>query len=151
MRTNQLSNELVSWDRKDGWYLDLGSVSLAGKTEYEQVIYNPYLERGKYLIVNTYIDGSNPILSCSTVKSTGYTYPLEAASGSGLKGFFDGNLNGPAYRQQLNAVGLPIILKTTDGKLLLLTKDASGNTKIQEVFLPAEAPSIRRISWREIF
>ena len=140
----------VDWNKYSGWYLDLTTVSVSGKTEYEQVIYNPYMERGKYLIVNTFIDGSNPSLSCSVVQSSGYTYPLEATSGSGLRGFFDGNFTGSSYRKQLNAVGAPILIRTTDGKLLLLTKDNQGNVNFHEIYLP-ETPSIRRISWREIF
>lgn len=149
-KRDQLSNMNVDWSTKSGWYLDLTRVTINGKVEYEQVIYNPYLERGKYLIVNTFIDGSSPALSCDTVQSTGYTYPLESTTGSGLRGFFDGNFTGSAYRKQLNAVGAPILMRTTDNKLLMLTKDQQGNTKIHEVYIP-ETPAIRRISWREIF
>ena len=149
-KQDQLSNMKVDWNTKLGWYLDLTRPTINGKVEYEQVIYNPYLERGKYLIANTFIDGSNPALSCNTIQSSGYSYPLEATSGSGLRGFFDGKFTGSSYRKQLNAVGAPILLRTTDGKLLLLTKDNQGNTNFHEVYLP-ETPSIRRISWREIF
>ncbi|WP_082887967.1 PilC/PilY family type IV pilus protein [Eikenella sp. NML03-A-027] len=149
-KKDQLSNMNVDWNTKSGWYLNLTRVTINGKVEYEQVIYNPYLERGKYLIVNTFIDGSNPALSCNVIQSSGYTYPLNAVTGSGLRGFFDGNFNGSSYRKQLNAVGSPLLLKTTDGKLLLLTKDSQGNVNLHEVYLP-ETPSIRRISWREIF
>lgn len=149
-KQDQLSNMKVDWNTKSGWYLDLTRPTINGKVEYEQVIYNPYLERGKYLIANTFIDGSNPVLSCRTVQSSGYTYPFEATSGSGLRGFFDNNFTGSSYRKQLNAVGAPILLRTTDGKLLLLTKDNQGNPNLHEVYLP-ETSSIRRISWREIF
>jgi len=149
-KQDQLSNMKVDWNTKSGWYLDLTRPTINGKVEYEQVIYNPYLEKGKYLIANTFIDGSNPALSCNTVQSSGYTYPLESTSGSGLRGFFDGNFTGSSYRKQLNAVGSPILIRTTDGKLLLLTKDNQGNVNFHQVYLP-ETPSIRRISWREIF
>lgn len=149
-KQDQLSNMKVDWNTKSGWYLDLTRPTINGKVEYEQVIYNPYLEKGKYLIANTFIDGSNPALSCNTVQSSGYTYPLESTSGSGLRGFFDGNFTGSSYRKQFNAVGSPILIRTTDGKLLLLTKDNQGNVNFHQVYLP-ETPSIRRISWREIF
>lgn len=148
---DQLSNMKIDWDKKSGWYLDLTQVTINGKTEYEQVIYNPYLENGKYLIVNTFIDGSNPVLSCSTVQSSGYTYPLESTSGSGLRGFFDKNFTDAAYRKQLDAVGSPILIRTTDDKLLLLTKDEQGKVNFNEIYLSRENPLIRRISWREIF
>lgn len=148
---DQLSNMKIDWDKKSGWYLDLTQVTINGKTEYEQVIYNPYLENGKYLIVNTFIDGSSPVLSCSTVQSSGYTYPFESTSGSGLRGFFDKNFTDAAYRKQLDAVGSPILIRTTDDKLLLLTKDEQGKVNFNEIYLSRENPLIRRISWREIF
>jgi putative type-4 fimbrial biogenesis protein; pily1 domain, con A-like domain len=148
---DQLSNIKIDWDTKSGWYLDLTQVTINGKTEYEQVIYNPYLENGKYLIVNTFIDGSNPVLSCSTVQSSGYTYPLESTSGSGLRGFFDKNFTDSSYRKQLDAVGSPILIRTTDDKLLLLTKDEQGKVSLNEVYLSRGNPLVRRISWREIF
>ena len=149
-KQDKLSNEKIDWNTKSGWYLDLTRVTINGKVEYEQVLYNPYLENGKYLIVNTFIDGSNPALSCNTIQSTGYTYPFEAASGSSLRGFFDKNFTGSSYRRQLDAVGSPILLKTTDDELLLLTKNSQGETKLTKVYLPGKS-SIRRISWREIF
>lgn len=154
-----LSNDKVNWTNYDGWYMDLETVNLGlddkGKPniQYEQVIYNPYLDQGKYFIVNTFINGSSPILTCTETQVTGYTYPFETSTGSVVRGFFDKNTENTTKRSQFNAIGSPQLLRTVDGKIWLLSKDSSGNVRLDEVFLPSELGTykIRRLSWREIY
>lgn len=154
-----LSNDKVNWTNYDGWYMDLETVNLGlddkGKPniQYEQVIYNPYLDQGKYFIVNTFINGSSPILTCTETQVTGYTYPFETSTGSVVRGFFDKNTENTTKRSQYNAIGSPQLLRTVDGKIWLLSKDSSGNVRLDEVFLPSELGTykIRRLSWREIY
>lgn len=148
---NSLTNNAIDWNTHKGWYLDLGSTTLSdGSVKYEQVIYNPLLEKDDYLIVNTYIDGSTPTLSCTSTAATGYTYPLQTASGEGIRGFIDNDPDGTTYRLQLNASGTAKIIRAPNGKIFLLTKDHQGNITLTEIFLPTKA-SIRRLAWREIF
>lgn len=154
-----LSNDKVNWTNYDGWYMDLETVNLGlddkGKPniQYEQVIYNPYLDQGKYFIVNTFINGSSPILTCTETQVTGYTYPFETTTGSVVRGFFDKNTENTTKRSQYNAIGSPQLLRTVDGKIWLLSKDSGGNARLDEVFLPSELGTykIRRLSWREIY
>lgn len=154
-----LSNDKVNWTNYDGWYMDLETVNLGlddkGKPniQYEQVIYNPYLDQGKYFIVNTFINGSSPILTCTETQVTGYTYPFETTTGSVVRGFFDKNTENTTKRSQYNAIGSPQLLRTVDGKIWLLSKDSGGNVRLDEVFLPSELGTykIRRLSWREIY
>ena len=154
-----LSNDKVNWTNYDGWYMDLETVNLGlddkGKPniQYEQVIYNPYLDQGKYFIVNTFINGSSPILTCTETQVTGYTYPFETSTGSVVRGFFDKNTENTTKRSQYNAIGSPQLLRTVDGKIWLLSKDSGGNVRLDEVFLPSELGTykIRRLSWREIY
>lgn len=154
-----LSNDKVNWTNYDGWYMDLETVNLGlddkGKPniQYEQVIYNPYLDQGKYFIVNTFINGSSPILTCTETQVTGYTYPFETSTGSVVRGFFDKNTENTTKRSQYNAIGSPQLLRTVDGKIWLLSKDSSGNVRLDEVFFPSELGTykIRRLSWREIY
>ena len=154
-----LSNDKVNWTNYDGWYMDLETVNLGlddkGKPniQYEQVIYNPYLDQGKYFIVNTFINGSSPILTCTETQVTGYTYPFETTTGSVVRGFFDKDTENTTKRSQYNAIGSPQLLRTVDGKIWLLSKDSGGNVRLDEVFLPSELGTykIRRLSWREIY
>ena len=101
-------------------------------------IYNPYLDQGKYFIVNTFINGSSPILTCTETQVTGYTYPFETTTGSVVRGFFDKNTENTTKRSQYNAIGSPQLLRTVDGKIWLLSKDSGGNVRLDEVFLPSE-------------
>ena len=106
--------------------------------QYEQVIYNPYLDQGKYFIVNTFINGSSPILTCTETQVTGYTYPFATTTGSVVRGFFDKNTENTTKRSQFNAIGSPQLLRTVDGRTWLLSKDYGGNASLKEVFTPSE-------------
>ena len=150
--TNQLSTASLN-SNKLGWYMDLRTVTLAnGDKKYEQIIYNPYMKDDTYLITNSYIDGSSPLLSCDTVNSTGYTYPLKNESGAGISGFFKKGTG--AIAAQYNANGTSTILRAKlpngETKTLMLYKQSDGSTGVQEVNF-SEGVIIRRLSWREIF
>ena len=120
-------------------------------TQYEQIIYSPYLSNGKYLIVNSYIDGSSPLLSCDTVSSSGVTYPLLSSTGSGIVDYYKQG-TGP-IAALLGANGTVSLLKVTDSSgvvhNVMVYKTPDGKTYVLKVNLPR--PPIRRVSWREIF
>lgn len=155
--SKKLSNELVNWTSQHGWYMNLGS-KVVGKDEkgnnivnYEQIIYNPYLERGKYLIVNSYIDGSAPLLSCDTVAASGATYPLNSSTGGGIADYY--KLGTGSIAALYGANGTVSILRVTDSKgythTVMLYKTPDGKTHVVKVNLPV--PPVKRVSWREIF
>ncbi|MDO4693598.1 MAG: PilC/PilY family type IV pilus protein [Eikenella sp.] len=146
-----LSVNSIDWNIHSGWYIDLDTVRLPdGSTQYEQIIYNPHLEKGKYLILNSYIDGSSPTLSCTSTKSSGYIYPLNVHDGTGVPDFARNNPNDTPSRLLASVTGSVTIIYTPDGRSYLVGKDASGKPILIEVFFPNEK-ALRRISWREIF
>lgn len=150
-----LSTNKVDWTKQHGWYMDLGTKTYreGGQlvTQYEQIIYSPYLSNGKYLIVNSYIDGSSPLLSCDTVSSSGVTYPLLSSTGSGIVDYYKQG-TGP-IAALLGANGTVSLLKVTDSSgvvhNVMVYKTPDGKTYVLKVNLPR--PPIRRVSWREIF
>ena len=149
--TNVLSTESANWATQTGWYMNLSQVTMPGNTvAYEQVIYNPILEAGKYLLVNTFINGSSPMLSCSVTNATGYTYPVSNITGAGLKGFWTGDFTGEAYRKQYDASGSPLLV-TIDNDLVFVHKKFNGQLGADKVFAPIRQPKVRRLSWRELF
>lgn len=149
--TNVLSTESANWATQTGWYMNLSQVTMPGNTvAYEQVIYNPILEAGKYLLVNTFINGSSPMLSCSVTNATGYTYPVSNITGAGLKGFWTGDFTGEAYRKQYDASGSPLLV-TIDNDLVFVHKKFNGQHGADKVFAPIRQPKVRRLNWRELF
>ena len=123
-----------------------------GKTAYEQVIYDITLQANRYVLVNTYIDAKSATLTCETVNQTGYTYPVYTETGAGLKNFYDGLSTGEAIRKQFNITGSAYVLTLQiNGDSYLVGKDDQGNPILERVFPPKEDPSLRRVSWREIF
>lgn len=128
--------------------MDLPATTVNGSTEYEQVIWSPYLQ-DTALIVNTYVNASNALTSCETSKSTGYTYALNNSSGSGLTHFWPPDNLPPGSRHQLGATGSPLII-TVNKKPYLVSKDKSGQVFLTKVHLGSGATTIRRIAWREI-
>lgn len=155
--TNELSGNTVDWDNKSGWYLNLTTVTNAdGTREYEQVIYNPSLQRDKFVFANTFINGSAPLLSCTTSPSSGYTYPMEALTGKGLKDIYvlDPNTlltypSNKAYRYRHDAVGTSLFLTDTEtGKTIEVYKKSDGTFGTATIKFDRK---IKRISWREIF
>ena len=147
--TNAISQNTLNWNKNSGWYLDLTTASVGKSIEYEQVIWNPYLN-GTTLVVNTYIDASNALVSCETTSSTGYSYALKNSSGTGLSNFWQSStLTSGSYRQQLGATGTSSII-TIDGQTYLLYKTKSGQLSLTKVNLDSNI-TVQRISWREIF
>lgn len=150
---DSLTDHKIDWNIHDGWYLDLGSITQPppdGSIEYEQAIYNIHIEKDKYLILNTYINGSSPTLSCSSTKSTGYTYPLKVDSGGVIKEFTTNNPNSAGYRLKQDLSGGSGIIYGPNNQALQVGKTTDGSPFVSKVFFPNEQ-NIRRISWREIF
>ena len=150
---NKLSTNEIDWGSKKGWYMNLGKTERSdGKTAYEQVIYDITLQANRYVLVNTYIDAKSATLTCDTVNQTGYTYPVYTETGAGLKNFYDGLSTGEAIRKQFNITGSAYVLTLQiNGDSYLVGKDDQGNPILERVFPPKEDPSLRRLSWREIF
>ncbi|WP_434777194.1 pilus assembly protein [Neisseria sp. Ec49-e6-T10] len=152
--TNQLSQYSVCWagnancvDTKAqyGWYMNLPTSG----GEYEQLIYNPAIYKDT-VVINTYINDSTSVASCDAAAPTGYSYPLKAETGSGIKDFFGKTTETAtgAYRESLGAVGESSFL-VSDGRTYTVTKNDKGQLILKEVFFDQEKRA-RRISWRII-
>lgn len=150
-QTRTISDDPISWDKHSGWYMPLGSKPLPdGSTAYEQVIYSPFVTRNKYLVLNTFINGSAALVSCDTQNSSGFTYPLNVADGTAVKGFWkDIDDKEQGLAREFGYTGFSPILTMQNGDTVLLGKKASGG-EIKNVNLPDQV-SIRRLSWRELF
>ena len=155
--TNELTTTAIDWNSKSGWYLNLTTVNNAdGTKEYEQVIYNPSLQRDKFIFANTFINSSSPVLSCTTSKSSGYTYPMEALTGKGLKDIYvlkpEELAKYPtnnAYRYQHEAIGTSLFLIDAESnKTIEVYKKSDGTFGTANLKFDRK---IKRISWREIF
>jgi type IV pilus assembly protein PilY1 len=161
-----------SGSRQYGWYLALASgyetgnansgsvdVNLPTATPsasapsvpvYEQVIYNPVLAAGAF-IVNTTIPSTNSLANCNPTSAGGWTMAIDPATGGAFtKSFFNSTttnttqvVNGIA----LNGTGTPSLV-TSGNSTYLVTQTVAGNGAIVPVTPPA-GTSGKRLTWTE--
>lgn len=136
----------ASNNTKFGWYMNLTSSTTGGKTVYEQVIYSPIIADGSF-IVNTTIPPNNSPLTCTTNSASGWTIPLDPATGNGLPGFFSGDSTETVgYAKSLNATGSPSVIDVY-GQPVLVTQTSSGTPAVNKIFPKATG---RRINWIQL-
>ena len=157
-----ISNNAICWrgdsscvsSGKMGWFLNLPSPG-------EQVIYNPTLKSGAF-IVNTIIPATGSPMNCQTTLPTGFTMAVSIATGGAFTApifvtpsqhyvvYNDAPVNGI----QLNATGTPTEVTTSGvnsstpaGAYLVMQTVGSTGTVIG--FNPGAAIEGRQVSWAE--
>jgi type IV pilus assembly protein PilY1 len=149
-----VSNNKVCWsgsttcssgNNKFGWTLPLPSTT-------EQVIYNPILAYGMF-IVNTTIPAASAALTCDTQPASGYTMAVTVAGGGAAsQSFFgDANNNFVTYAGAvvsgvgLGATGTPSIV--TAQKKPYLVQQTVGGTGVVTQVNPGAAGVGGRLNW----
>lgn len=150
-----ISQNSIDWATQKGWYLDLTHREVNDNIVYEQVIWNLELD-GDNLIINTYIDDKDSIISCKISSASGYTYALDNRTGAGLSDFWlasnynDSSVVVGNYRQALSASGTSSIIEI-NGEDYMIYKTLTGEVSIVKVNSSRErVPDLYRVSWREI-
>ena len=151
-----------------GWYLNLTtghanptdpneltpSANTNYPTVYEQVIFNPVLEAGAF-IVNTTIPPTNTLRTCAATPAGGWPTSLNPATGGAFKNSFFGdanhnflNVNNQAIsRIALSGTGSPSFV--TKGKLTyMVTQTVSGTGAITAIN-PQGGTKGTRLTWIE--
>lgn len=162
--TRTMSNNTVCWmgsstctsgNTQFGWTAPLSSVTTgsgtSAVTNYEQVIYNPQINFG-YFMVNTTIPGAGNALTCSSQTVTGYSMAITVDQGAApTVSFFTGtavNLAGIA----INAVGTAFFVSDNSGNYYMVNQTASPNSKtnqfgdIRKTF-PISGFSGKQLNW----
>jgi type IV pilus assembly protein PilY1 len=149
-----------------GWYLALpmgyanaNDVNLPWATPsttapstpvYEQVIYNPLLSDGAF-IVNTTIPPTNSLASCIATAAGGWTMAINPATGGAFtKAFFNSTTTGTSQVTDglaLSGTGTPSLV-TSGSKTFLVTQTVAGTGAVTQVTPPA-GTSGKRLSWVE--
>lgn len=142
-----------------GWKLALPSTTTgsgsSAVTNYEQVVYNPTLAYGMF-IVNTTVPGTQQVLSCSSTPASGYTMAISVASGgAGTASFFgDNNNNFPTLNGGivsgigLSGTGTPSIV--TANKLPYLVQQTVSGTGTVNQINPSAAGVGSRMTWTKL-
>ncbi|QAU24265.1 hypothetical protein EO087_09910 [Dyella sp. M7H15-1] len=139
-----------------GWYLPLpgynGVPWVGGNNQTEQVVYNPIVVEGAF-IVNTTIPANNSPLTCNVVTASGWTMALNPATGGGFtQSFFSdttGNvISGSISGIALNAVGSPSVV-TANGKPYLVNQTVSTIPTINQINPPG-AQNGQRLTWLQL-
>jgi type IV pilus assembly protein PilY1 len=155
--TRTLSNNTVCWqgtsacgsgNNKLGWMIDL-------PTSGEQVIYNPIMYAGAF-VINTTVPASNAPLSCSTNLPTGWTMALSPTTGGALPSSFfaDANnnfvtVNGSVVSGiALNATGSPSVV-TAAGSPYLVNQTTSGIGTVNKINPPGGTQG-GRLTWTQL-
>jgi type IV pilus assembly protein PilY1 len=117
-----------------GWYAALPGTQ-------EQIIYNPLLVGGAFL-VNSIIPAASTVLSCSTTLDSGYTYAISLATGgvapatAGATSFF-------VNTSQTNATtGVTTTVTNTDGSAAGVPTNATGTSTVMTTSTTASSASI---------
>lgn len=142
-----------------GWKLMLPSTTTgsgsSAVTNYEQVVYNPTLAYGMF-IVNTTVPAVQQILSCTSTPASGYTMAISVASGgAGTASFFgDNNNNFPTYNGGivsgigLSGTGTPSLV--TANKLPYLVQQTVNGTGTVNQINPSAAGVGSRLNWTKL-
>jgi len=155
--TRTVSNNVVCWsssttcssgNTRYGWYIDL-------PTSGEQVIYNPIVYSGAF-IVNTTVPAGNSAFACSSLLPTGWTMALSPTTGGALPNSFfsDANnnfvtINGSVVSGiALNATGSPSVV-TAVGNPYLVNQTSSGVGTVNKINPPGGTQG-GRLTWTQL-
>jgi type IV pilus assembly protein PilY1 len=157
-----------SGNQQYGWYLKLpygyasssdpnlptaGVVTTqASPVVYEQVIYNPVLADGAF-IVNTTIPSTNSLSSCLQTATGGWTMAINPATGGAFtKTFFNTSTTNTTQQQLINGLALSgtgsVSLITSTTGTYLVTQTTAGTGTVVQVTPPA-GTSGSRLTWTQ--
>jgi type IV pilus assembly protein PilY1 len=171
-----ISNNTISWadtsttsTRQYGWYLPL-STGYGNPTDanglqsttsipsapriYEQVIFNPTLQDGAF-IVNTTIPPTTSLATCSSTLAGGWTMAIDPATGGAFTNSFFGNTNHQFLNIgsqsvsgiALSGTGTPsVVIAGTN--TYVVTQTTSGTGAITQINPPAGSKG-SRVTWIE--
>jgi type IV pilus assembly protein PilY1 len=161
-----------SGNRQYGWYLALSSGYETGNSNsslvdvnlltgspsstapsvlvYEQVIYNPLLADGVF-IVNTTIPPTNSVANCNPTPAGGWTMAINPATGGAFsKTFFNStttNTSQVVNGLALSGTGTPSLV-TRGNNSYLVTQTAQGTGIVVQIFPPPGTDG-KRLTWIE--
>jgi type IV pilus assembly protein PilY1 len=149
-----------------GWYLSLtsgyanindpgfptSSTSTAAQQVYEQIIFNPTLQLGAF-IVNTTIPPTTNLAQCSSTLPGGWTMAINPATGGAFTNSVFANsshnfLNigtDPVSGIALSGTGSPTVV-TAGTNTYIVTQTTNGSGTIQQANFPG-ATSGKRVTW----
>ena len=171
-----ISNSTISWadtsttsTKQYGWYLPLGSgygnskdpnglqltTTIPSATKiYEQVIFNPTLQDGAFL-VNTTIPSTTLLALCASTLAGGWTMAINPATGGAFTNSFFGTANhqflsigGDSVSGiALSGTGSPSVVMAGTNTFLV-TQTTSGSGAISQINPPAGSKG-SRLTWIE--
>jgi type IV pilus assembly protein PilY1 len=171
-----ITNHTISWadtsttsTRQYGWYLGLSSGygnptdpnGLQASTSipsapriYEQVIFNPTLQDGAF-IVNTTIPPTTSLATCSSTLAGGWTMAIDPATGGAFINSFFGNANHQFLNIgsqivsgiALSGTGSPSVV-IAGSNTYLVTQTTTGTGAITQINPPAGSKG-SRLTWIE--
>ena len=137
------SSTCTGTNDKFGW-----QVALPG--EREQIIYNPVISDGVF-VVNTTIPAKEDILACTSQTQGGYTMAISPDTGTALpQSYFQHYVSmegGTVVGLRFEGVGSPAFVSTGLGRFLV-TQTVSGRATGTSVFNPASAG--KRLTWAKL-
>ena len=171
-----ISNNTIAWAdtsttavKQFGWYLPLSS-GFGNPTDpnglqatssipsaariYEQVIFNPTLQDGAF-IVNTTIPPTTSLATCSSTLAGGWTMAINPATGGAFTNSFFGNANHQFLNIgseivsgiALSGTGTPSVV-VAGSNTYLVTQTTTGTGAITQINPPAGATG-SRLTWIE--
>jgi type IV pilus assembly protein PilY1 len=169
-----VSSNAVCWadlttcasDKQWGWYLPLAyghanpydpngpsmSANTADTVVYEQILFNPVLEDGAF-IVNTTIPPTNSLATCASTATGGWTMAINPATGGAFSTSFFAdsgdhflNINNEAVAGvALNGTGSPDVV-TQGTSTYIVTQTTSGTGAIEQINPPGNVVG-SRLTW----
>ncbi len=143
----------ISTNNQYGWMDNFPSTGTSGI--YEQLIYNPILSFGQF-VVNTTIPPTNSIYDCNSVQPTGFTMAVSPTNGGAtLHSSFSPTVNGSFVTTsilsgaKLNATGTPFVL-TLNGGAYLVNQTVSGTGVVLPLNPAANAGVGKRLNWMQL-
>jgi type IV pilus assembly protein PilY1 len=126
-----------------GWYLNLiGS--------QEQIIFNPELLQGVFL-VNSTVPATNQPLACTTNTDTGFTYAISVLTGVTVPNFFIGFHDAAAGGVEYDAVGTDSIVTGPTGTVFGVFQRVGGVPPPNPPpFKPPVNGAAKRVTWVQL-
>jgi type IV pilus assembly protein PilY1 len=130
-----------------GWYLPLpGTNTVSGVvSSYEQFIYNPELI-GPAVVINSILPAVNIPTSCTIASDQGWTYAVNALTGSALTNAFPQYYDSNAAGVNTNATGGSFPIQNSTGQTFLVYQTVLNQHEVTQ-FNPGANTSAKRLTW----
>jgi type IV pilus assembly protein PilY1 len=131
-----------------GWYLALpGTTPATGTpvTSYEQFIYNPEIV-GTAVVINSILPAANSPTSCTIASDQGWTYAVNALTGSALTNAFPQYYDANAAGVNTNATGGSFPIQNSTGQTYLVYQTVLNAHEVTQ-FNPGANTTAKRLTW----